>query len=370
MLKKTFYAQFCAGETREEVGRTVDALKRRGFTGVILGYAREIVMQHDQADHAPEAVPKKEGEVDADIEIWKKGTLDTVEMTQKGDFVALKFTGAGSRAIRLLSKALPPDAALEKATVEICNLAKARGVRLLFDAEQQAVQGGLDAWTLDFQKRYNSTTSGKAVVYGTYQAYLRSTPAALARDLAAASAGQFTLGVKLVRGAYLGCDPRHLFWSTKEDTDRVYDGIAESLMRTKYGDVLIPLHGEGNEKFPDVNLVLASHNHTTVRKAMAVQKEQLESGKKRIDMVYGQLMGMADEVSCELVQAGKDVQGLGGYGEGKVDVPKAYKYLVWGTVGECVKYLLRRAEENRDAVVRTKEGLAALRTELVRRLGL
>jgi proline dehydrogenase len=47
---------------------------------------------------------------------------------------------------------------------------------------------------------------------------------------------------------------------------------------------------------------------------------------------------MADEVSCEFVQAGK-VEG-GGSGEA-VDVPKAYKYLVWGTTGECMKYLLR-----------------------------
>ena len=281
-----------------------------------------------------------------------------------------RFTGAGSRAIHLLLKRLPPDAALEKATVEICDLAMARGVRLLFDAEQHAIQGGIDAWTLDFQKRYNRTTPGKAVVYGTYQAYLRSTPATLARDLAVASTERFTLGAKLVRGAYLGSDPRHLFWSTKEDTDRVYDEIAESLLRRRYGDVLMSLHGEGDEKFPDVNLVLASHNHETVKKAMAVRKEKLERGEERVDLVYGQLMGMADEVSCELVQAGKGAQGFNGYGVGKVDVPMAYKYLVWGTVGECVKYLLRRAEENRDAVVRTKEGRSALRTELVRRIGL
>ena len=281
-----------------------------------------------------------------------------------------RFTGAGNRALHLLSQKLPPDAALEEAIVEICDLARARDVRLLFDAEQQAVQGGIDAWTLDFQKRYNGTPSVKAVVYGTYQAYLRSTPAMLARDLAAANAERFVLGVKLVRGAYLGSDPRHLFWSTKEETDRVYDGIAESLMRKKYGNVLVALHGEGNDEFPDVNLVLASHNQETVKKAMAVRREQLENGEGRIDMVYGQLMGMADEVSCELLQASKNAQELEGNSADKVDVPEAYKYLVWGTVGECVKYLLRRAEENRDAVVRTEEGRAALRTELVRRLGL
>ena len=91
MLKKTFYAQFCAGETREEVGRTVDALKGRGFAGVILGYAREVVMRHDGADRAPDEMVKSEREVAAEIEVWKKGTLDTVEMAEKGDFVALKY---------------------------------------------------------------------------------------------------------------------------------------------------------------------------------------------------------------------------------------------------------------------------------------
>jgi proline dehydrogenase len=72
---------------------------------------------------------------------------------------------------------------------------------------------------------------------------------------------------------------------------------------------------------------------------------------------------MADEVSCELVQAGKSAEG-----NVKVDVPKAYKYLVWGTTGECMKYLLRRAQENRDAVERTREGRDAMAGELVRRV--
>jgi hypothetical protein len=51
-----------------------------------------------------------------------------------------------------------------------------------------------------------------------------------------------------------------------------------------------------------------------------------------------------------------------------VDVPKAYKYLVWGTTGECMKYLLRRAQENRDAVERTLEGRNAMAAELWRRV--
>jgi hypothetical protein len=72
---------------------------------------------------------------------------------------------------------------------------------------------------------------------------------------------------------------------------------------------------------------------------------------------------MADNVSCELVHAGR-VAG----GEKKVDIPQAYKYLVWGTTGECMKYLSRRAQENKDAVQRTREGRDAMAAELIRRI--
>lgn len=85
-------------------------------------------------------------------------------------------------------------------------------------------------------------------------------------------------------------------------------------------------------------------------------------------MVYGQLMGMADNVGCELVQAGRARREMDA--EGDVDIPKTYKYLVHGSVAECLKYLVRRAEENRDAIARTAEGRRALRWELARRLGL
>ncbi|KAJ3474445.1 hypothetical protein NLG97_g9842 [Lecanicillium saksenae] len=45
-----------------------------------------------------------------------------------------------------------------------------------------------------------------------------------------------------------------------------------------------------------------------------------------------------------------------------------YKYMAWGTTGECMKYLLRRAEENRDAVTRTREDRDAMWAELLRRV--
>ena len=278
-----------------------------------------------------------------------------------------RFTGAGSQVLHRLLHQMQPNKALQEAMAEICRLAQERKTRLLFDAEQTAVQQGIDAWTLEFQRRYNGLVSGRAMIYGTYQAYKRDTPTILAEHLAIAAKEGFTLGVKLVRGAYLGSDPRHLFWSRKEETDKAYNELANSLIRREYADMLRPKQGE--KKFPDVNLVIASHNLESVNMAMELRAQQLQRGEKCIHMVYGQLMGMADHVSCKLIQAGdigKEVVQSGK--TEKTEIPRAYKYIVWGTVGECLKYLLRRAEENRDAVTRTRDGRDALGAELKRRV--
>jgi hypothetical protein len=118
----------------------------------------------------------------------------------------------------------------------------------------------------------------------------------------------------------------------------------------------------------DTDLVLASHNEESVKQARTIRDEQTQKGEARIEMVYGQLMGMADNVSCELVQEAKERRETERTGK-EVDVPQAFKYLVWGTVGECSKYLLRRAQENSDAVTRTIDGRRALGRELARRMG-
>jgi hypothetical protein len=356
-LKKTFYAQFCAGENAAEVRRTIQSLKQIGFGGVILGYAKEVVLTDAQMKDVSSCNSGASAEecVRTEITPWANGTMETVLLASPGDFVALKFTGAGRQALHALSQRLQPSEALGTAIEGICHLAASRGVRLLFDAEQQTLQPGIDDWSLEYMRRFN--TPDRAVVYGTYQAYLKATPATLARHLAAAREGGFALGVKLVRGAYLGSDPRHLIHDTKADTDACYDGVAEALLRRRWNAQLKPL-SEGAE-FPNVSAVLATHNRESVLKAQAILSET--KTKADVDVAFAQLQGMADEVSCELVTTGAGSNGREG------ETPRAYKYLVWGSTGECMKYLLRRAHENRDAVQRTRAGRDAMRAELLRR---
>ncbi|KAK7733987.1 hypothetical protein SLS53_007982 [Cytospora paraplurivora] len=370
LIKKTFYMQFCGGENAAEVRQTIAQLKGIGFSGVILGYAREVVLTDEETKHLAACGLESEAAeacIQNEVIPWAQGTLETVKLAEPGDYVALKFTGAGRQALWTLSERLPPPAALATAIDEICILARDRGVNLLFDAEQTALQPGIDDWTLDFMRKYNKAEPGRAVVYGTYQAYLKATPSVVADHLHVAQAEGFTLGVKLVRGAYLGSDPRHLIHDTKADTDACYDGIAEALIRRQWSGPLAPFapSNSGSSSFPSVNMVLASHNAESVRKARAI----LESGERETEVAFAQLQGMADEVSCEILavnDGNKTVEGHGGSAE--AFRPRAYKYLVWGSTGECMKYLLRRARENRDAVGRTKSGRDAMRAEVWRRL--
>ncbi|KAF5008455.1 hypothetical protein FDECE_5287 [Fusarium decemcellulare] len=347
-LKKTFYAQFCAGENSAEIQSTIAGLKQIGFTGVILNYAREVVLTKDQANSLKDGAMETDECIQNEILPWARGTLETVRLAEPGDFVALKFTGAGSIALHQLKDRLPPSPALYKSIDSICQLAHERGVRLLFDAEQDMLQDGIDDWTLEFTRKYNKGL-GEAVIFGTYQAYKKNCPEVLSRHLALAQVENFALGVKLVRGAYLNSDPRELFHDTKEETDACYDSLAASVLTRQWN---IDVKGEG--EYPATSLVIASHNAESVRRSRAI----CDAGRAKSDIAFAQLQGMADEVSCELVEAGQS-------GEGKM-LP-AYKYLVWGTTGECMKYLLRRAHENKDAVQRTKGSRDALWAELVRR---
>jgi proline dehydrogenase len=169
----------------------------------------------------------------------------------------------------------------------------------------------------------------RAVVFNTYQMYLKRSAANLRRHVELAEEQGWKLGVKLVRGAYLHSDPRELICDTKSDTDVAYDDAARMLITR------------------GVDTVVASHNRESVMKALALKRR----GEGEAELVFAQLMGMADELSLGLVQEGTRV----------------LKYAVWGGTGECVKYLLRRAEENKDAVGRSEENYRAVMDELRRR---
>ena len=72
---------------------TIARLKCMGFTGVILAYAKELIVTDEQADHTKRSKLGEETSSTADKEIalWTKSTLETVRLTKPGDFAAFKY---------------------------------------------------------------------------------------------------------------------------------------------------------------------------------------------------------------------------------------------------------------------------------------
>lgn len=89
-MKKTFYVQFCAGENAREVRHTIKGLRDLGYKGVILGYAKEVVMDDKETSALAATKDAQKCCLEKEILPWKKGTLETVELAGPDDFVALK----------------------------------------------------------------------------------------------------------------------------------------------------------------------------------------------------------------------------------------------------------------------------------------
>ncbi|KAG4276022.1 hypothetical protein FPRO04_08141 [Fusarium proliferatum] len=339
LFKSTIYRHFCAGEDVVEFKNTINNIKDMGFKGVILTHAWEVVIEESGEQEVGFGVkelkekgfPAQEQILDEGIEAWRQGVLETASTVEKGDFLALKFTGAGAGVMQALKDQTPLPKQMQDSLNAVCEKAIERKARILIDAEQQFVQPAIDDIALVLMRKYNRE---QAIVYNTYQAYLKSTPSTLLEHLHCAKDEGFTIGVKLVRGAYMNSEPRGLIHDTKQQTDDSYNSIAEGLLQRRYED-LTP------SGFP--------------------KQQRSDAGLPLTKVQYGQLLGMADEVSCTLLQLAAD-PGTNGSAS-----PEVYKCLSWGTLGDCLSYLFRRAVENRDAVSRTKVEYYALRKEVWRR---
>lgn len=250
-----------------------------------------------------------------------------------------------------------PDV-LINAMDDICRATQEQDSRLWLDAEQQVLQRGLDEWAINIMRRHNRAE--KPVVYNTIQGYLKGSKANLDRHLALSAQEGWSLGIKLVRGAYIEHETRSLIHDTKEDTDRSYDLIADTILSRR-----LPGDTEGM-KFPNAALFLATHHAGSAAKAIATHQDRCLAGQPTVLLECGQIQGMADELSCELVQNYE--RALKQSSAAKVSVPKAFKCMAWGSVAECMQYLHRRAIENKGAVERTQHMVGALRQELRRRI--
>ncbi|KAK6004810.1 hypothetical protein QM012_008672 [Aureobasidium pullulans] len=252
----------------------------------------------------------------ADIEAWRKGTLDTIDLLGETDYLAVKLTGAGPEVTKAFAERTPLPKQMLDALEEIAVKCRSHNARILVDAESQRFQWGIMDATIDLMRKFNR--DGRALVYNTYQAYLKSTPTTLEKHLTLASEEGFTLGLKLVRGAYINSDERSLIHDTKQDTDNAYNTIAQGALSQQLG----AFGPQGSRPFPSVNLFLASHNKQSVFAAHNLHQKRLKTAKPTVPVGYAQLQGMSDQVSFGLLKL-RDNNGSS---------PEVFKCSTWGTM--------------------------------------
>jgi len=90
LMRVLFYNHFCAGSSDSEVRKTVSTMKEMGFKGVILGYAREVIV--DPAATREEAAGSGSTKsIESAIDQWRDGNLRSLPMIGNGDFLAVKY---------------------------------------------------------------------------------------------------------------------------------------------------------------------------------------------------------------------------------------------------------------------------------------
>ncbi|XP_040899185.1 proline dehydrogenase 1, mitochondrial [Toxotes jaculatrix] len=217
------------------------------------------------------------------------------------------------------------------------------GVRLMVDAEQTYFQPAISRLTLEMQRIYNRE---KPVIFNTYQCYLKEAFDNVSMDVELSRREGWHFAAKLVRGAYMYQERQRAKEIGYEDpinpdyesTNRMYHRCLDYVLDE------IALNR-------NANVMVASHNEDTVKHTLRRMNE-LGLHPTENKVYFGQLLGMCDQISFPLGQAGFPV----------------YKYVPYGPVNEVMPYLSRRAQENRGFMKGAQKERELLWKELKRRL--
>lgn len=85
-IRPLVYDQFCAGRDAAEINKTSQVIKGLGFSGVVLCYGKEVQLDGDKAY----GYMGQNAAMDAEIDIWRDGNLETLDMIGKGDWLGIK----------------------------------------------------------------------------------------------------------------------------------------------------------------------------------------------------------------------------------------------------------------------------------------
>lgn len=333
LIKKTVFYHFCGGESIEKTQQALDKLAKYGI-GTILDYSvegekteegfenttKETILTIEKAHHSksiPFCVFKVTGIASSDL----------LEKVQRKDNLSTDETQAYERVRERVNR--------------ICAKAYEYKVPILVDAEETWIQEPIDALAYEMMKKYNTE---KAIVFNTYQLYRTASLQNLKDSFKEAEKGNYFLGAKLVRGAYMekeraraaSLDQVSPIQPTKEDSDKAFNEALEfSVANHKRMAIMCGSHNEYS-------------NHYL---ATLMAENGIASNDDRF--WFAQLYGMSDNISFNLAKAGYRVA----------------KYVPYGPVKSVMPYLFRRAAENTSVAGQSSRELILIRKELRRRKG-
>lgn len=230
------------------------------------------------------------------------------------------------------------------------------GARCMIDAEQTYMQPAINMIAMQLMRQYNRR---EAIIFNTYQCYLKGAYDQVRRDLAAARAENFFFGAKLVRGAYMDQERARAAKLGYEDpinesfeaTTGMYEKTLSYLMEEIRREMRFDQAGQIDMNNRRISIMVATHNEDAVRFALE-QMNRLGIKPEHRLICFGQLYGMCDHISFTLGQSGFSV----------------YKYLPYGPLDEVLPYLGRRAIENHGFLSKLQRERNLLAKEIINRL--
>lgn len=331
LIRSTVFDHFCGGVNEADCLPVIDKMYTKGVCSVL--------------DFSVEG---KEEEASFDDALEK--TLKIIKFSDEKEAMPIavfKPTGFGRFYLyqkKSEGKAFTESEAKEWERVverfdQVCKLAKEKDVEVLIDGEESWMQAAADELCEVMMRRYNTE---KPIVYNTLQLYRWDRLDYLKGLYQRAKHDGFTIGIKIVRGAYMEKERDRAgemgyvspICATKEATDINFNQTLEFIL--KHLDI--------------ISLFIGTHNEQSCYLAMDLMERQaIPKDDNRV--WFGQLYGMSDHISFNMAATGYNVA----------------KYVPFGPVKDVMPYLIRRAEENTSVAGQTSRELNLLKQEKKRR---
>jgi len=330
-IKPTLYKHFVGGETLDECEKTVRLLNKYKVKS-ILDYSVEGGKDRESMqrtlDETLRSVIHAAKHPDIPFSVFKPtafASQDVLTLASENG----KIDNDTAKSIQFFKESVE----------KLCKTAFENDIPIMIDAEDSWYQPFVDQVVTEMMEKYNKK---KAIVYNTLQMYRTDRLDFLKEALHKAEDGNYYLGIKFVRGAYMEKERFRAaekgypspIQPDKQATDDNYDaGIAYTL---EHLDKISVFSGSHNEKS---NILLAE----------LMEKFGLARNDHRIWI--SQLYGMSDHISFNMANEGYNVT----------------KYIPYGPVRNILPYLIRRAEENTSIAGQTGRELSLLEQERKRR---